>query len=122
MIEVVQLDLLAALAHAQIHDRSKVLSRRDDGGEDYRLREGDDLVWLWKERWVGDQDLVFGICNQPCFEGHCRGRDDDIGRKLLLQPLTKDIHMQQAQKSASKPKSKRIGALLDARHAGVVES
>ncbi|CAB5014047.1 unannotated protein [freshwater metagenome] len=116
--EVVHAEERAAALLAQLHDRADELARQDDGGPDDRLEDLRDLLGRELAR-IRHDDLVAVIAHDAVDD--VRRRRDEVEVRLALEPLADDLHVEQAEESASEAEPEGEGGLGLVDERGVVE-
>ena len=100
---------LAALLLAELHHLADVLIRRQDRGPDHRFTNLFDPAWVGHRRRVVNLDRL--AARHRHLEADRRHRRHQVEVVLALQPLTNDVHMQQAEEAAAKTEAEGVGGL-----------
>ena len=106
-------------ALAQLHDRARVLARRDDGGLEHGLVDVVDAAGVGQLGRVVDVDL--GAVGQEGPVGDAGRGGDEREVELALEALAHDLHVKQAEEAAAEPEAEGVGGLGLEGEAGVVE-
>ena len=110
--------LHAAFFYAQADDRTEVVFRHEDVGEDNRLADFRDVVGRGQfARIVNVQRFARGGFD---FIDDSRRGGDEVKVVLALQPLLHDFHVQHAEEAAAEAKAQRLRGFRLVKERGVV--
>src|SRR5271155_1322543 len=115
-----QIALNAAAVFTQLHHRAEILLGHVDRREDEGLLDSLDRVLVGQMRGIVHRRQLARNCAH--LVGNRRRRDDEVDPDFALEPLLRDLHMQQAQESSAKAEAERLRGLGLADEARVVEA
>ena len=108
--QVLELAHLAPPVLAQLHERARVVLRREDRAREHRLLdELDARPSSGSADGLCDLDhLAVGLVHEV---RHRRRRGDEVEVELALEALPDDLHVEQAEEAAAEPEAERAGRL-----------
>ena len=117
--EILEIFLHAALFLAQLQDAADRILGRDDHGRDHRLFDLGHFAGRGKFRGAVHFDDFAGGGGDAV--AHARRGGDQVDAEFALQALLRDLHVQQAQKSAAEAEAQRDGIFRLVEKRGVVQ-
>src|SRR5579862_182897 len=120
LAEEAKVALDAAAILAQLHHCAEILLRHVDRRENEGLLDRLDRVLVGEQRRIVDRRETARNCTH--LVGDRRRSHDQVDAKFALEPLLRDLHMQQAEKSRAKAEAECLRGLGLADEARVVEA